>query len=127
MRQADQDVTDLVLHQKILAGPRYVDDGFAEIIPADFEVGPLQVASPAGAERFKDGFLGCPSAGKVLRCPCLAVTVIYFMLREDALQEMIAMPGNNFADAGTFNDVSTQAEDVHGVIMIFLLQTSVSV
>ena len=120
VRQADEDIADLVFNQKVFAGARDMDNRLAQVVAAYFEVGPLHLATPASAERFEDGFLGCPPASEVFDGPGFTMAVVDFVRCEDALQEDVAMLGNHPSDACAFNDVGAEAKDVHGVIVYTL-------
>ncbi len=117
MRQADQDIRDLVLQQKVFARARHVDNRLTHIIPPYLEVSPLHLATPTGAERFEDRFLGCPAPGKVFHRACFALAVVNFMWRKDALEENIAMPVNDPRDTSAFDDVGAKAVDIHREIV----------
>lgn len=117
MRERDEDIADFVFDQKVFAGACDEHSGLAEVIPADLEVRPLDLPTPAHAESFEDSFLGCPASGEVFGRSGFGVAVLDLMRREDTLEEVVAMLGNHSSNAGTFDDVGAQTVDVHRSIV----------
>ena len=95
-------------------GAGEAEEGFAGGVVEDFHVGPGDVAAPAGAEDFEDGFLGGEAAGEVDGGEFVGEAVGLFGGGEAAVEEMAAVVGVEARDAVHFDDIDAVSDDGHG-------------
>lgn len=73
-----------------------MDDGFAEGIVEDLDFVPLHLGAKACPKRLHNGFFGGEPAGKMRNGILVLITVILFLLRKEAVEEVQAVPFNAF-------------------------------
>src|SRR5262249_2079645 len=101
-------------HLGLVLGPAAQKDlRPARWLATDFHVGPAKAPAPGGAQALEDGFLGCPTSGKILRGMLATLTEADFPVGVDPRQEQFAMALDHPADAQAFHDVGADANDFH--------------
>jgi len=87
--------------------------GFAGGVVEDFHVGPGDLAAPAGAEGFEDGFFGGEAAGEVDFGGGVGEAIGLFGGGEAAVEEVGAMVGEHLGDARDVDEVDAVGRN-HG-------------
>lgn len=73
----------------------------------DLDIGPGDAVSPAGADRFEDGFLGGKAGGQMLMSAITRGQGVGLLSGgEDTIEKMIPMPLNHLADAVGLNQIN---------------------
>ena len=109
-----QDVADAEVHGAFLGRPAQENLGRPFRVVAHFDVGPRQTFPPPGPEAFQNGFLGRPARRKMLGGMLLSLAIAGFARREHPCQKKLAMLFDHLPDAHAFNDVATDAQNLHG-------------
>jgi hypothetical protein len=86
------------------------EDGTAAWGSTDFELSPGNAVLNAGAEGFGSGFLGGKASGKALSEAGSGSAIGYFLMREHAFEEAVAIAFDGARDTRNFNQVDARSD-----------------
>jgi hypothetical protein len=89
------------------------EEGFAVGIVEDFDISPGDIAAPAGAEDFEDGFFGGEAAGEVGSGEFVGEAVSLLGSGEAAVEKVVLVLGVEARNARDFNDIDAVSDDCH--------------
>ncbi len=117
MRNADQDLGDPFRLADFPGASTQFNPGLSAHLVLDFDIRPRYSLGPARPQRFQDRLLGGPATGVMLDGRFPLGAVINFDTGENTVDKQDIMFVDHVRDPRTFDDVGSDSEYVHAVIL----------
>ena len=112
--QADPDVRHAALSGELLCTAFEDHERLTAPLPMDIDVAPTHRFTDAGAERFRDRFLGSEACREMARGIFHGLAIRDFAFREDAVEEALTETLEGMLDALGFDQIDSDSQDAHG-------------